>query len=343
MPAASSTINRLARALMNTALAHGIDRETLCRTVEIPLDFDPANHPLDQASFARLSRQLKLIMQDEFCGMTPTRCKIGTYQLMLELLLSSRTLEEALSKAFRFYELITDDIGFTLRADSEFAVIGMHVAHPEVDRYNYLFEWWFMLWTSLMRWLVGEEIPVLTVDFPHAQEGAIEEYAETFSSNCRFSRPEARLVFRREYLRRPTVRSIEDISDFLFPRQDGKDVTSLVELNLGSRIRRQLRAHFREHHQFPAMEEIAERYHMCPQTLRRRLEDVGTSFRAIKEEIRRELAMALLKDETIPINEISRLCGFAEPNGLSRAMKTWVGRSPLEQRRAMLGQATGTA
>ena len=338
MPASPLTINRMARVLMDTAMAHGIDRETLCRSVDVPLDFDPANHPVDAACFARLSRNLKLLMQDEFCGMTPTRCKIGTYQLMLELLLGSRTLEESLSKAFRFYELITDDIRFSLQTEGEFAVVGVDVAHPEVDRYNYLYEWWFMMWSGLASWLIGEEIPVLVADFPHAQEGPIEEYAQTFSSNCRFEQAEARLVFRREFLRRPVVRTIDDISDYLLPNGDGGQSRGVVEQNIGSRIRRQVRAHFREHHQFPAMEEIAERYHMCPQTLRRRLEDVGTSFRAIKEEIRRELAMTLLQDESIPINEISRLCGFAEPNGLSRAMKTWVGRSPLEQRRLLLGE-----
>jgi len=328
-------ITRLARSLLDTAHEHGIDQVELCRTLDIPFDLDPQRKPIDAAAFARLSRNLKLMMQDEFCGMTPTRCKIGTYQLMLELLLTSRTLGEALGKAFRFYELITEDISFELVSTEAFAAIRMEVAQPGFDRYNYLFEWWFLLWSGLSNWLVGEEVPILAVDFPHAQDGSIEEYAQTFSGTCRFSQSEARLVFRREFLGRPTVRTIDDIADYLLPQgEDGR--VEPLERDIGARIHRQLRGHFREHHQFPAMEEIAQRHHMCPQTLRRRLEDSGTSFRAIKEEIRRELAMSLLRDESIPINEISRRCGFAEPNGLSRAMKSWVGRSPVEQRRILL-------
>ena len=80
------------------------------------------------------------------------------------------------------------------------------------------------------------------------------------------------------------------------------------------------------------MEDIAEEYHISSQTLRRRLDEEGGSFRAIKEKIRRNAVMQWLRDPDIPISEIARMTGFAEANGLSRAVKAWIGESPSEFR-----------
>jgi AraC-like DNA-binding protein len=42
--------------------------------------------------------------------------------------------------------------------------------------------------------------------------------------------------------------------------------------------------------------------------------------------------MKWLSNLTIPIGEVSRMGGFAESNGLTRAVKSWVGMCPTEYR-----------
>ena len=54
-----------------------------------------------------------------------------------------------------------------------------------------------------------------------------------------------------------------------------------------------------------ALEEVANRLHLSPRTLHRRLEEEGASFRTIKEATRRDIAYARLTKTTQPIARIA--------------------------------------
>ena len=66
--------------------------------------------------------------------------------------------------------------------------------------------------------------------------------------------------------------------------------------------------------------------------LQRRLSDEGTSFKALLEETRRELAIAYMTNQQRSIGEIAYLLGFSEPGYFSRAFGRWTGNSPVEFR-----------
>ena len=52
----------------------------------------------------------------------------------------------------------------------------------------------------------------------------------------------------------------------------------------------------------------------------------------VKEEVRREAALRWLDHEGLSISEVSYRAGYAEPNGLTRALKSWAGISPSAYR-----------
>lgn len=62
--------------------------------------------------------------------------------------------------------------------------------------------------------------------------------------------------------------------------------------------------------------------------LRRQLEQAGTSFSAIKDEIRRIRAENMLLDTITPIQSIAYELGFDSASNFSRSFKRWTGRSP---------------
>jgi AraC-like DNA-binding protein len=62
-------------------------------------------------------------------------------------------------------------------------------------------------------------------------------------------------------------------------------------------------------------------------TLQRRLEREGTSFGAIVEALRRELATAYL-DRGLPIPEVASLLGYADTTAFHHAYRRWTGTSP---------------
>jgi AraC-like DNA-binding protein len=72
---------------------------------------------------------------------------------------------------------------------------------------------------------------------------------------------------------------------------------------------------------------------MTSRSLQRRLRDEGTSFNAVREQTRRELATRYL-DDKLSIAEISFLLGFSEPSAFFRAYKRWTGETPRATRTA---------
>lgn len=69
-----------------------------------------------------------------------------------------------------------------------------------------------------------------------------------------------------------------------------------------------------------------------PRTLQRRLAEEGTSFGAIKEEVRKQLALEYLRGTRMAIGQISLMLGFPAQSALTRACRLWFGVTPLELR-----------
>ncbi|WP_051362020.1 AraC family transcriptional regulator [Solimonas soli] len=327
-------IDRYARTLIRNAAARGYDEARICEAIPIaPALLHDARERIDAPTFLRVSRKLKLLMADEFCGFTRSPCPLGSFEMMCEGTVTGGVLGEALRRAFAFYASQTGDLRFELRLHGELAAIEMHIAQPRYDPQGFLNEWWFMLWAHLSGWLIGEEIPVVAADFAHPRAGRPEEYSEMLGGLCRFSQAQPRLLLPARYLQRPVVRSRADLNGFLSPRDIDRSALYGGHLSFKSQLKARLKAQLETQQHLPSIEEAAGELHLSSQTLRRRLQAECSSYRLVKEEVRRELALKWLGDGELPIGEVSLRAGFAEPNGLTRALRAWAGLSPLDVRR----------
>ena len=83
----------------------------------------------------------------------------------------------------------------------------------------------------------------------------------------------------------------------------------------------------------PDLEEVAVRLKLPTWTLRRKLAEEGTQFRAILNDTRRDLAMTYIRDTELAFGEIAYLLGFASAEAFQRAFKRWNAQTPGEFRR----------
>lgn len=336
--AAPNLINRYAGALIESARRHGFDDETIRRNVGVALHRrTPSFSPED---CALISRQVKLMMQDEACGLTPRPIRIGSFRMMCRVAAMSGTLGAALINSFELYRLFSSDIAFGYRDGAgDLGHIRVKLAHPEFDSQNLLPEWWILLWACFSGWLIGEEIPILAADLPHKQLAPLAEYYEVMSPVCRFGQSEACMTFDRRFLARRIIRRPEEVKNWQLQNRIDLVTRPGVERNIQSLIQSKLRNHLREHERMLSIEEVADDMGVSAQTVRRRLEARGASYRQIKEEVRREAVIQWLQEPEISIGEISMRAGFAEPNGLFRAVRSWVGVSPNEYRQRILSRS----
>ncbi|MGB7478811.1 MAG: helix-turn-helix domain-containing protein [Burkholderiaceae bacterium] len=85
--------------------------------------------------------------------------------------------------------------------------------------------------------------------------------------------------------------------------------------------------------QWPEFDALADELNLAGSTLRRRLEQEGQSYQAIKDQLRRDLAIDRLLRSTDSVAAIAAELGFAEPSAFYRAFKKWTGARPAEYRR----------
>lgn len=82
------------------------------------------------------------------------------------------------------------------------------------------------------------------------------------------------------------------------------------------------------------LEVVANSLGLGPRTLNRRLQAEGTSFRAVLDQTRHEVACQLLQTTRMPVTEIGTALGYATPPGFVRAFRRSAGQPPSEWRRA---------
>jgi AraC-like DNA-binding protein len=77
---------------------------------------------------------------------------------------------------------------------------------------------------------------------------------------------------------------------------------------------------------------VASMLGVHPRALQRRLRAEGESFEAIKDSVRREIALRYLKEPSIPLIRVARMLGYSETSALSRSCYRWFSASPRQLR-----------
>ncbi|MBV1861971.1 MAG: AraC family transcriptional regulator [Nannocystaceae bacterium] len=68
-------------------------------------------------------------------------------------------------------------------------------------------------------------------------------------------------------------------------------------------------------------------------TLRRRLDEEGSSYQEVLGELRMELASRYLEDERLAIDEVAFLLGYSDRSAFIRAFRHWTDRTPAQFRK----------
>jgi AraC-like DNA-binding protein len=82
----------------------------------------------------------------------------------------------------------------------------------------------------------------------------------------------------------------------------------------------------------PAIGRVAKSLGMSPRTMQRRLEELGTTYQDVLDDVRRRLARRLLANTDLGMGEVAFLLGFEEVNSFSRAFHAWERTTPARWR-----------
>jgi AraC-like DNA-binding protein len=281
--------------------------------------------------YGQLWRLVALTLDDEFFGQDSRRMKAGTFAMICHAVLKCNSLGRALERSLRFYALILDDIGGRLVREGAEAAIELHDKAPGGRVFAH--EVLLMLLHGVSCWLVGRRIPVLRAQFSYPEPAHSAEYRSMYSTQLSFRASHTALVFPASYLDLPIVQNENSLKDFLRTAPENILVKYKNGSSLGARTRRRLRQCLPG--PLPEFEAVAAEMHMTAATLRRRLHDEGTTYQAIKDHLRRDLAISYLTHSDRSAMDIGLELGFSERSAFHRAFKKWTGASPGEFRRRL--------
>jgi AraC-like DNA-binding protein len=288
------------------------------------------------ARYAALYRLINESLDDEGFALFSRPLRRGSFEFLCRAALSAPTLEQALERIARFLHVVQDNLEVEVETSGRAAVIVIseEQALPvgAVGRV-FAYEWLLRMIHGLAAWLVAHPLPLDEVAFPYPPPLHAADYELVFAPRYTFDAPRLEARFPVEWLALPVRRDEAALRVFLVDAP--ASITTLYRRDraLGLRVREHLRAALPEH---PALPAIARRLFLSPRTLHRRLEDEGTSFRAIKDGLRRDLATDWLTKTARPLSRIGTDLGFADAAAFYRAFANWTGSGPREYRKRFM-------
>jgi AraC-like DNA-binding protein len=160
-----------------------------------------------------------------------------------------------------------------------------------------------------------------------------------FGCDVRFDAPLDLLVYDAKALDEPFVTHNAELLEVIVPGleaalNEGGGARSLAD-DVRSTLGQQISG------ERPAVEAVARALGMSARTLQRRLEQLGTSYQELLDDVRRRSARRLLADTDLDAGEVAFLLGFEEVNSFSRAFHAWEGTTPTRWRASQSNSERG--
>lgn len=251
--------------------------------------------------------------------------------------LSSRNMRQVLSLWSRYSGPL---VGMISRMDlSEDASGGLDAEVMQPDRtdpiYAFCVEELMAMMFKLGAQLAGSPPEVDRVEFSYPAPRHSYLYHELFRCPVRFDGARTAAFLTRDWLDRPSSSNDEEFNRICVSHC-GKILYQIEHTaSVASRIRSLL---LRNPRDIPKMEAVAQSLGQSARSLRRHLQNEGSSYQQIVDEFRRDLAVEYLNSTHMSVKEIAYALGYADHAAFRKAFKTWTGQPPVEFRAAALGR-----
>ncbi|WP_233871374.1 AraC family transcriptional regulator [Paraburkholderia adhaesiva] len=284
------------------------------------------------AQYGALWLAIARALDDEFFGQDSHAMKSGSFVAMTHAALGARTGRRALQRAVDFMRLVLDDLAAHIDIDE--TRVRLTFAHRDGTPAPTMFAYatWLILVYGLVCWLVGRRIPLVAARFRCAAPAAVDEYRLMFCDDMAFGQDASYVDLSPAFLDLPVIQTSDSARTFLRNAPGNFVVKYRNPGSFAARVRRTLRA--LPAAAWPDADTIAHRLNVAPATLRRRLKQEGHSCQSIKDELRRDLAIAALQDARRSVADVAAAVGFAEPSAFHRAFRKWTGMRPADYRLA---------
>ena len=297
------------RAVLAAARSRGLDPEEVLRRAganSLPEDAW-AIIPLP-VHFGAIEHSVRLTNDPGFIVDIARHVPVETYDVMGFAMRSAPTLGAAVDAARRYQRLYTTSSVFEVERSKQGLSIWVRPSGP---------------------------LPIVPVkvSFRHPAPRSLAAHQAFFAAEILWEAPVARISFSPEDAERPVQHADARQHDFLLRTAEA----ALAEHRPPDTFLDQVQRTLSE--LLPSgslsLESAGARLGLSERTLRRRLNEHGTSFLELRDRVRLDLAKRYLGERTLPLGEIAFLLDFADERAFRRSFQRWTGASPAKFRASL--------
>jgi len=329
-----STVAVYTDAIVRALDAAGADTAQVMQLAQV--DRTRSNDPLLRISDldvnAILSRAVEATA-DPYFGLKVADCIVpGTLHALGYALLASETLEDFCLRLVRFQSLVST------RADCALNVAGNELEFSaRSTNQDLCFEShdaWAGMVLRVMRSASADDFAPLRLDLirPMPAQGDAP-FLAYFGCPVNFGCERIRFYFDLQAMRAPLPGASRELAQHhdhivrgYLEKLDREDIVNrvrtLIVTGLGNDT--------------CSRGAIARNLNVSASTLQARLAQRGTSFQALLDDTRHELALGYMGQSRLSITEIAFMLGFSDLSNFIRAFKRWTGKSPTEFKKEAL-------
>ena len=240
---------------------------------------------------------------------------------------ASETAREAIKNLMRLMRIANSVEMFSLKeANGQVVIEGQPKSGVEGFG-RHIFEYGDAVFVASLRMLTGELIAPLSMEFDHHRNSSIDEFERFFGCPVRFDANRHRITFSTKSLEAPFRTADPYLLHFV--RTVCEEALRRRE-TFSTPLRAQAEGVVAE--LLPkgkaTVANVARALGMSTRTFTRRIAEEDTSYAALLDQLRRDLAMRYLENKDLELRQIAWLLGYSEVSSFNHAFHRWTGASP---------------
>jgi AraC-like DNA-binding protein len=291
---------------------------------------EPAERSYPLARFQSLFARAIHLTEDPalglHCGLHASEASFG---LMAPLVSHAPTLRHALALVAQFQPLLIEGAHIQITEHMGVAQLRCELDHDcAIDR-----SFVELVVAGLVRTVQAfgcARSDIRSVCFEHSRPAYYHAYAVAFSGAERFAQGFTGIEFSARALDRPHLHRHSELHKLVLIQAEHNLERLWRPLSCTDRVRALMNG--RPASALPDMAVAARALGLSVRSLRRRLDDEGTSYRELTQSALHESACSMLRNPVLTLQTVAHQLGFADPTAFHRAFRRWAKLTPAEYR-----------
>ena len=321
----------IARSIVQFAHSYGVEEPILSRAAGIsPAALDNPDQRITIEQLDKLWQQAVRLTGDPFLGLhLGEHFDLSAVGVVGYLMQNSPHLGAALQQAMRYGKIVGDVLDIQAFQQKDLLVItftpvpAWQILSPVSLRQSIEYDMAFTL--RCFRTLTGQPLRPTYVSLTY-EATELTVYQQAFQTQLKFRQDTNTMAFDCQFLQLPIVAihnqlldTLEQFAQTLLQQLTHKESTTSQVKRVA--VRRIGKDTF-------TVDSVADELIMSKRTLQRKLQQEGSSFRKIADEVRIALALRYLQQGGLSISETAYLTGFSESAAFHRFFKQQTGQTP---------------